>query len=451
MIGSACAMPDLPSPEMATPMPDAFDVAGTPVYLPLDHPWWTVFDDPRLNAVVASALQKNLSIVQAVEKVVQAREVLQQQKAARLPGLEASADARRNRSLTGAFSTVASVGLSAAYEVGFWGRIHASEASAAYLAQAGEYDLQTLYMTLAGEVVQLYMQCLYLSRLEELTRNQVVIAKNQRDALRRRYETGLSELSDVLAAESSLVTAKAALPGIVSDRRIVQHALQVLTGEWPESSTVSDPDPLPDVPLLMPGGLPSEIVYQRPDIRAAFFRIQSADRNVAAAVAERFPRFRLTGGIGHNWTQSAGPTLDGMVWNLGAGITGPVLDWGQRKSAVQQRASMYRSQVAAWQESVLTAFQEIADALSQNERSEAVVALRESQLETAQKDYRLTARRYEMGLSTYSDLLAAEQAVNTVTSTLLSASYTLLTDRILLAKRTGGDWTKAVAEARLNR
>lgn len=429
------------------PGPDFPEVPVSFQVLPPQARWWESFDDPGLTEQVVRALHHNPAALQALSRLKRAQAVLGGEAAARGPKLDAELAVGRSRLVSQKDRETASIGLGVAYEVDFWGRLEGAEDKARFLAQASEADLASLYLSLAAEVGTLYFQrqadILRLDLLEEKRR----VAVEFLTWTRQRYEKGLITLSEQIQAETGLLALDAASAEAGAALRVREHALHVLTGLAPGSRLDTGKGLPQDPPLLYGDGLSSELVRQRPDVHAAWLRVEAADRDVAMAVAERFPRFQLRADAAQAIEDTAGQFFSGGVWNIGVSLTAPLLDWGRRKALVKARQAALEGAVEAWRETVLTGLREMADALVRNAAQDRVLTARRQQQMQSDRDLERICLRYEEGIAEYRELLVARTRSLEAADAVVQAELERVRQRITLARSVGGSWTAGILDS----
>mgnify|MGYP001233842420 CR=1 FL=1 len=264
-----------------------------------------------------------------------------------------------------------------------------------------------------------------------------------------RYNLGLVPAVDMYQARQSLAGAQAARYLFEASLGEVEHAIAVLIGRYPERSPGGSLEQLPGAPDLFDAGIPAELISQRPDLQAALQRVEAADYRVAAAIADRFPSISLSGGYGSLRQDVTAGLIKGEFWSLLGNLAMPLVDGGRRRAEVDRKEAALREAVANYQQKVLTAFQEVEDALVNNYATEQRV---ERLAETAQATgatLRLSTDRYLAGLVDYLPVLTAQRTDFDVSSRLLAARRQLLAERISLARALGGDWMRDQMNSRL--
>ncbi|MGE5218328.1 MAG: efflux transporter outer membrane subunit, partial [Chloroflexota bacterium] len=271
--------------------------------------WWQLFEDPTLQNLIRTALEENYNLQLAVARVAEARALLGLARSAQFPELNAGTRYRNDRESERSFPPIDKLGvnpnfdlyranLDASFEVDLWGRLRrATEAARAELL-ANQENQRTVLMTLVADVAQNYFDLLELDREEEIDRRTLASRRASLDLVRRRYDDGLASELDVKRAEEEVASAAATVPDV--ERRIAQteNGLRIFLGE--------NPGPIPrsasldgeHMPPEIPAGLPSALLEQRPDVRAAEEQLVAANARIGEAKAEFFPQVSLTGIFG---------------------------------------------------------------------------------------------------------------------------------------------------------
>jgi NodT family efflux transporter outer membrane factor (OMF) lipoprotein len=250
-------------------------------------------------------------------------------------------------------------------------------------------------------------------------------------------------------ARQSLAGAKAARPVFAARLAEAEHAIGVLLGHYPERVSGERLVQVPGAPVLYAVGIPAELISQRPDLQAALQRVAAADARVAAAIADRFPSIRLSGNYGSLHQEVAAGLIKGEFWSLLGELALPVVDGGRRRAEVDRKEAALREAVAAYQQKVLAAFQEVEDALANNHASGQRVELLAETARATGASLRLSTDRYLAGLDDYLPVLTAQRADADTRSRLIAAQRQLLADRISLARALGGSWMQEQMNSRV--
>ncbi len=411
-------------------------------------PWDAFFTDARLRQVVGIALQQNRSLRASAAAVERVRAQYAITQADRMPDLDASASASRQRSAGTTSSTYAlSVGL-ARYEIDLFDRLGSLQgaALARYLGQ--EETQAAARLSLVAEVSNAWLGV-------TAERQRLRLAEALRDSQQRTL--ALIDKQFELGAASGLVRARAqtafeAARGEAarSQAAVTQARLQLeqLAGQalpdalLPTASDdlLTEPAALTALPSV-PGGLPSSVLLQRPDVRTAEQQLQAASFDVGAARAARFPRLSLTASVG---TRS--PELDGLFksgtgfWSLLPQLDLPLLDGGARAAQVAVSQASRQQAIANYEATLQTAFREVADALAVRDSLSERMAAGTAQVQAAQRSLALVEASYRLGASNQLEWLEAQRQLSTAQQALVALRQTEQANRVTLLRALGGRW-----------
>jgi len=460
LIGCMKMGPDYRRPDPGIEVPASFQHANAAEISGLRAPretWWQVFRDPELDRLVRDALNYNLDIRQASARILEVRSQLVQTRADRYPTLSIQGRPERQRTPrtvsipgasldreTGAFS----LSLPATFELDLWGRLaRAEEAARADLLQAEE-NRRTVAQTIVAETMTVYFQIESLERRIQITQQSVESFRRSLALAENRYERGLTSVLDVRQARRILAEAEAGLPELRQELGIAQQNLAVLLGRYPETHEPrSQPEDYYRLLAPVPPGLPSELLLQRPDVRAAEASLKILNARVGVAKAGRFPRITLTGNFGYS-----SEDLDRLfrpeseLWNLALGIVQPIFDAGKLKAGQRAAEARYQQGVVEYAKTLLTAFSEVERALltrkEQLERRDRVLGF----LTEARATQSVAENRYLRGLVDYLTVLEAQQTRFQAEVNLVLVDLAILTNRVSLHRALGGGWAEPSAE-----
>ena len=396
---------------------------------------------------------RNLELSQAVARLQQVEAVLRITRSAQLPVVSAGGNLSRSRQpgliddFTGDSSQLS---LAAGFELDLWGRLAARSRAADLELAASQEDVQTLYLGLSARLADLYFLAVEQRAQLELTGQIIDSFTDTTARVESRYRKGLVPAVDMYQTRQSLAAARAAKPVFVARLAEAEHALGVLLGHYPERNSADSLAQLPTAPGLFTVGIPADLISQRPDLQAALQRVAAADARVAAAIADRFPSITLSGNYGSLRQEVTAGLLKGEFWSLLGNLVVPVTDGGRRRAEVDRQEAALREAVAGYQQKVLTAFQEVEDALVNNAATGERVARLAETAEATGATLRLSTERYLLGLVDYLPVLTAQRADAETRSSLLSAQRQLLADRISLARALGGFWMQDQMNVRLH-
>ncbi len=400
--------------------------------------------DPSLEEVVKAALENNLDIEAAVARLQAARAVARQAAAALFPTV--SGGYQRSRAeqpgFFGSFTgTSYSRSLAASYELDLWRRISSSARAAGLEANASRFDLEALIMGISAQAGELYYLSRSLVRQEALARRLVQELEEETRVIQERYIFGLSSADLFLDARRRAEVARQTLISIKEQRAKVRDSLFLLTGGV--LTDLPPPRPGDDASrphVAPPVGLPSGLLQYRPDVKAAFLRVQSADSRVAAALAELFPSISISGNWGHSTSATSFGDITGGFWSVAFSTALTILDGGRRRARVEEMRSRTMLALAQYRQAVLAAFKDVEDAIHRLEaaqQQEESLAAEEAAMEQVAS---FLEDRYNSGLASYDEVLMAKSQLTTVELALAKAEYQVAVAVISLYRAVGGGW-----------
>lgn len=405
--------------------------------------WWTLYNDPLLDELVASGLERNADVREAAARVEEAEAVMAQARAAFFPTVNGQAGATRGRqSAFGNYVTAStySLGLSTSFELDIWGQLRRANRSARDTLLASRFGHDTVALTLAATIARTYFTALSLDSQYRASLEIAQAAEASYSLAKRRSEGGVASDLDLAQAGALRSGALAQATEVARLRATVAHELGVLTGRLDVKIPSKELGELP-IPPLPPAGLPSELLERRPDVRAAEMQLAAATERIGVARASQFPTLSLTGALGFQSGQLHN-LIDGgsKVWSIGANLLGPVFDAGLFAARTRQAEAQAHQAEAAYQRSVENAFRDVADALSNIElASKEETELVDSVLQVREA-LRLSQLRYENGYSAYLEVLDAQRALNTQNLAFIRNRQAYLSFTVDLMNALGGGW-----------
>jgi NodT family efflux transporter outer membrane factor (OMF) lipoprotein len=324
-----------------------------------------------------------------------------------------------------------------------FGRIRNTVREARYAAQVSAADLENERLTEQASLAEFYFQLRGQDALQDLFNKTIEAQQKSLDLTRVLLETGIDSPEDVAQAEVTLANTEANAVGVATNRAIFEHAIATLIGK--PASDFSMPvkslsTPVPSVPV----DIPSKLLQRRPDIAAAERTMAQANALIGVETAAYFPTLSLTGAGG--WEAGAVKnlfTVPARFWSLGASASETIFDGGLRKATLHQFSAQFNADVAAYRETVLTAFQQVEDNIAtvrvlsqQIEREKAAVA-------AAQRFLDIATSRYQTGIDPYLNVITAETTLLTDQQTEVTLRVNEMTAAVKLIQALGGGWDMA--------
>ena len=440
LLTTACASPAGRLSSWADAPPEAQLAPASPLAA-----WWQRWDDAPLHALIEHALQASPTVRQAQAALRQARAQVEVQTANLSPGLDASTSAQRSRANNQSGNRF-QAGLDARWEWDVWGRLEAGVEASQAEAQASQANLAQTQVTLAAEVALQYINLRSLqTRLEIAQRN----LASQHETLQLtdwRVQAGLSSALVSEQARASTEQTAAQIPQLHSSLAQARHRLAVLTGQAPAAldTLLADARPIPQPAADLARALPAETLRQRPDVYMAEERIRAALARVAQADAARYPSFRLGGSIGLSALTLGTLGTGAAVANaLLASVSVPLLDGGAARAQVQvQEAALEQARIA-YQATVLTALQEVEDALVALQGDRERLARLQAAAQAAENAALFAQQRYRSGLIDFQSVLETQRTLLSTQDSVASTAASMAANHVRLYKALGGGWTPA--------
>ncbi|MEM1070129.1 MAG: TolC family protein [Planctomycetota bacterium] len=421
-----------------TESPPEFSDTGQVV--PPDR-WWTTFGDAALDQQIDQAFDESYTLAGALQRVVAARALARREASNLWPDVDGTADISSVLG-PGDDRTVFTWGLDASYQVDLWGQIGARVDAELFRAQATYEDYQTVALTLSAEIARTWFSLIESYAQLELLDEQIETNQTGAELQGARFGLGLIRSPDVLR-QRQLVEATREQVVIVQARvEVLEHQLAILLGQPPQNATYDTGAELPNLPPLPSTGLSSELLPRRPDVRADYFALLGADRDLAAAISDQYPRLNLTGSV-LNVADRSEDIFRNWFVSLGSQLIGPIIDGGQRRAEVDRTTAVTRLRFNEYGDTVLNAFREVEDGLALEEYQLQRIARLQAQSILAKQSYEQLREQYLIGDATYLDVLSAITAQQRLQRDTLTAQLDLLLIRVSLYLALAGGFDTA--------
>jgi len=437
--------PRAPSADVAVP---AAWSAGNRVATdgnPVLAEWWLRFEDPLLERLVSQALKSNKSLVNATAALRQARALRDVALASLFPVLSASAGAQRASNGDGQSNAGNhfSAGLDASWELDFFGVNRSALYVSDALMQASAASLGDAQISVAAEVA-----LDYITIRDSQARLAIAVENlaNQEETLQIaqwRQQAGLSTLLETEQARAEAEQTRAQLPLLHTAIEQSSHALAVLTGQPPLalSAALAEAVPVPRADSRLALGIPADTLRQRPDVRSAEHQVRAAIARVSQAKAARAPDFTLGGSLTSNaLSVGALGASASIVKSIVASVVMPLFDGGARRAQVRAQVAALEQAQSAYESSILTALQEVEDALvAIRGDGERARSLRKA-ADAAGNASLMARQRFSSGLTDFQTVLDTQRVQLSTQDALASAVANVSSDHVRLYKSLGGGW-----------
>ncbi|AQV97871.1 multidrug transporter [Cupriavidus necator] len=420
-----------------------------------DIGWRDFLADPRLQRLVELALRNNRDLRVAVLNVEKVQAQYRIQHAAMFPQVDAGASASAtgtstSRSGTGAnTSRNYSVGVSASWEMDFFGRLRSLSDAAfeQYLATA--YARQAAEILLVSEIADQYLTTLAYDEQLAVTQSTLETAQAAYKIVKLQFDTGIASELDLRLSETTVEQAQANYAAQVRLRAQAENALVLLVGQ-PLPPDLPPPVRLGAQPVLtdIPAGLPSDLLQRRPDILQAEAALRSENANIGAARAAFFPRISLTGTLG-----TASAALGGLfsggssAWSFVPSLLMPIFTAGANQANLDVAKVQKDIGIAQYEKAVQTAFREVADGLAARGTYDNQLAAQQRYTDTQQRRLELANMLYTSGTDSYLSVLTAQTDLYNAQLALVTTRLNRLTSLVDLYRSLGGGWIQRTGDA----
>lgn len=461
MLGAACTVgPRYARPAAPAPAPDAWKTQppwqqAVPKDTIPKGAWWQIFQDPELDGYEQQLLQANQSLIAARDRLSQARSLARVATADFFPQVSTDPSAIRergsgNRPLNGAVvangvrrpytQSVYSIPFSVNYEADLFGRVRKNvEASNAAL-QSTAADLGNVQLVLTAELAADYFTLRELDAEYQVVEESVGLQRKALDLLNQRHTGGIASGLEV-AQQATLLDSTISQAALVQESRAqYEHAIAVLVGQSASNFNVPVV-PLKATPPAVPLGVPSDVLERRPDVATYERDVAYSNARVGLARTAFYPRITLSGSGG---LESAAVTslfnAPSLFWSLGADALEPVLQGGRNRANLAAARAVYDESVANYRQTVLTAFQQVEDGISNLANLSQALSTQAAAVEDARKALQIANNRYVGGVTNYLDVITAQTTLlsNQRLETQLLGQQ--LVSTVYLVKALGGGW-----------
>ncbi|MDF3833766.1 efflux transporter outer membrane subunit [Cupriavidus basilensis] len=448
---SACSLtPALVKPVL--PVPATFPAADSPATRgdAADLGWRTMFGDRRLQRLIELALANNRDLRLAALNVEAVQAEYGVQRAARLPGIDATGSATRQRTAANTRAIPAmpaatqdqysvNVGLNA-FEIDLFGRVRSLSDAAFARYLASDHGRRAAQISLVGAVADAYFAERLAQEQQQLAQHTLADWRQSLDLARRLKEANQNSGLDVAQAEGQVASAEADLEARTRALAQARNALRLLVGTE-LLTNLPAPLSLEEQPVVtqLPAGLPSDLLFRRPDILQAEQNLVAANSDIGAARAAFFPRVSLTTSLGF-----ASPAMSGLfdgphrVWAFAPQITLPLFRGGRLRSELRLAEVRKSSAIAGYERAIQAAFREVADGLAGRSTFGRQIEAQTRAVSSAERRVRLSSLRYRAGVEGRLELLDSQRQLYAIQQALLDLRRGEFSNAVALYKALGG-------------
>jgi outer membrane protein, multidrug efflux system len=417
-----------------------------------DLPWWQVFEDPALQGLIREGIANNLDLRIASARVLEARALAGIAKSYLYPEVNVGfGGTSEQKSRVGdpalkeelvpdrVYNNIVLNG-TLSWEVDLFGKLRRGREAAVAQYLASEQGRKAVIVTLVGDIASTYISLRELDLALDIARRTVTLNDETVAYYTNRLQGGVSNRLEVDQAKANRALTAATIPEFERQIALTENSLSVLVGRPP--SAIARGIPLSDrMPPKVPAGLPASLLERRPDVLAAEQLLVSANANVGAAKALFYPTITLTGSAGAvSSSFSNFLTPESMIWSLGAGLFQPLFNGGRLKQNYAANQARFDQAVAQYQRTALNSYREVADALIGVEKYGVKRVELQVGVEALRDGTTLARARYDTGLSSYLEVLIADQQLFQMELQLAQARGDQWRSLAFLYRALGGGW-----------
>lgn len=420
--------------------PRQFSLSGDAV---IPAQWWRTFGDEKLDHLIDTALQSNLTLKTVWHQLEEARAVVDRASSTLLPQVDLelqSGISRPEPDFVGGENTQLSLG--ASYEVDLWGRIRYAVHAEKYRLESSYNDYKTAAISLSGEIALTWFRLKAARYQHQLVENQISTNEQVLSLIRARFASGQVKGVDILRQRQLIESTRTQKINLETQIEILKNQLSVLIGRPPGEPFEDIVTQLPELPPLPQTGIPLQLINRRPDVQSAFYRLQAADREVAVAISNKYPRLSLSlsGAIRSN---TFSDLLQSQAVSLSASLLAPLFYGGRLSAEVDRTESVKQQRINEYGQIVLNAFQEVENSLIQETKQLERIDLIEEQINLAVQTYGQLRIEYLNGSIEYLDVLVSLNQEQQLRRDLINAELNLLEIRVGLYRALAGGFETA--------
>src|SRR5450830_773144 len=430
-----------------TPRPAAFKEAGPwQLAAPADTldkgPWWTLFNDPKLNDLAARVKVDNQNVAAAVANYAAARATVAQQRAQLLPTvtLNTSADRSGGGGSGGGNNKSYRLSIGGTWEPDVWGRLRAGVTGAEANAQASAADLAAATLSAQGELAINYFNIREIDAERDLVKQTIEGYQRVLQITQNRFDAGIAAKTDVLQAQTQLAQTRTDALGLERQRAQLEHAIAILLGRAPADFSLAVAPWTVNVPEV-PAGVPSALLQRRPDIASAERRVAAANANIGIAQAAYYPNIGLNASYGFGASSVADLfSASSSVWSLGLSAAQVLFNVGATRERVTGAQAAQDAAVARYRQTVLVAFQDVEDQLAGTRVLLQQQDLLRQASQAADEAETQMLNRYRAGQVSYTEVVTAQASALSARRALVKLQADRQTTAVALIQALGGGW-----------
>jgi len=417
--------------------------------------WWEIFNEPELNALEEQLNVDNQNIRESFESYMEARALVREARSQLFPTVSLGPSYTRSQGSStlgsgaattagqsGGQSQVFSLPGEISWEPDLWGKVRNAIKSSQYMAQVSAADLANERLSEQTSLAEYFFEIRGQDALQSILDQIVAVDKHGVEVEQGRYDTGVDDEITLVNSQITLHSAEAAATSLKVARAQYEHAIAMLVGK-PASDFSIPVQAKTSAPPPIPIGLPSQLLERRPDVAAAERTMASANAQIGIAYAAYYPSLTLSasGGVESSALKNLFDAAS-RFWSAGPSLSETVYDGGLRRATVNQYIATYNADLAGYRQSVLTAFEQVEDALAAVRVLSQQIQQQQAVIDSSQKALDIEKGRYEDGIDPYTDVVTAEANLLTTKEQLASLQVEQMTASVGLVEALGGGWDR---------
>jgi NodT family efflux transporter outer membrane factor (OMF) lipoprotein len=415
--------------------------------------WWEVFNEPELNSLEEQLSVNNQTLQADFQNFMEARALIAEARAQYWPTITANPTWSRSQSSanlnnssqanTGKASTIWAAPLDVSWTPDFWGKIRNEVHEAQYAAQASAADLEVSKLTEQASLAEYFFELRGQDMLQQILDQTVAADQKALDAAQGAYDSGTGDYISVVEARATLKSAQASDVNVGLSRAQYQHAIAVLLGKVATDFSIPV-KPLIYAPPAIPTGVPSQLAERRPDVAAAERTLAGANATIGIGYAAFFPQVTISADAGFE-SSTLKHLFDwpSRIWSVGPSVSQTIFDGGLYRAELHQYQAIYNSDLATYRQTVLTAFQQVEDALVATRVYSQQILRQQEAVKSSQEFLDLEMQRYNSGVDPYVDVVTAQTTVLSDEVTLNSLQVEEMLSAVQLVQALGGGWDRS--------
>jgi len=412
--------------------------------------WWEIYNEPELNALEEELNVDNQNIRESFESYMEARALVHEARSQLFPTVSLGASYTRSQSsstlgsgtASGNQSQVFSLPGEVSWEPDLWGKVRNAIHSSQYVAQVTAADLANERLAEQASLAEYFFEILGQDALQSIVDQIVDVDRHGVEVEQARYDTGVDDQITLVNSQITLQNAQTAATNLKIARAQYEHAIAMLVGK-PASGFSIPVQAKTSAPPAIPVGLPSQLLERRPDVAAAERQMAAANAQIGIAYAAYYPSLTLSAGGGVE--SSAIKNLfdaASRFWSAGPSLSETVYDGGLRRATVNQYIATYNGDLAAYRQSVLTAFQQVEDTLAEVRVLSQQIAQQQAVIDSSQKALDIEQGRYQSGIDPFTNVVTAQSNLLVTKESLATMQVQQMTASVALIQALGGGWDR---------